>query len=418
MRTDVNAIISGTATGDPFEHYEALRAEHQDIFWDAGMNAWIVLTFELGREVFRDDVSFAHPYPTMRSSEWIKKIRKNNPRTLQLLHGEPHRALHKWWLLDLLGPRWVRQYETTTVDPTVKRLVTRLQGRTSVELADEYCEKVPVSIFASLMGLADLGEDEVSHIKRQNEALARFTSAQNAMKYERDDVDPADHRLAEEAVQAGAELERIFMPRILAKRENRGEDFVSRLWAGGPQVFPDWNELDMLDACIRLMFAGSDTTTHTIANAIHRLLEDPALMERMRSDDAAIVDRFTDEVLRMEGSVHFRPRRATKDMQLGRVTVKQGDLVYVLLLAANRDPAQYACPHAFDMARKNPQNHLSFIVGPRSCPGQTLARAEITSAVRNLLAAFPRLRPDREKPAAAYGGGVLKSHRPLWARLD
>jgi hypothetical protein len=37
--------------------------------------------------------------------------------------------------------------------------------------------------------------------------------------------------------------------------------------AGGPAIFPDWNEADTLDACRRLLFAGIGTTTHALVNA-------------------------------------------------------------------------------------------------------------------------------------------------------
>jgi cytochrome P450 len=68
----------------------------------------------------------------------------------------------------------------------------------------------------------------------------------------------------------------------------------------------------------------------------------------------------------------------------------------VSLGAANRDPAVYPDPDAFDIFRENKQ-HMSFGDGPHTCLGMHLARLEMRVLLTAVLDRLPGLRLD---PAA------------------
>jgi cytochrome P450 len=62
----------------------------------------------------------------------------------------------------------------------------------------------------------------------------------------------------------------------------------------------------------------------------------------------------------------------------------------VVLAAANRDPTNFDKPDEFDLTRTGPAP-LSFGYGAHYCIGSTLARLEISVALRELLARRPEL---------------------------
>jgi cytochrome P450 len=404
-----------TVDQEPYGSFDKIR-EEGEVVWDERARAWLVLSTAAAREVFKDDRLFVHPYHTMQAGEFYRRLRNNNPRPLQMLQGEEHRSLHRWWLLDLLSARRVNEYRHV-IDNTISGLLDEVAGPESFEVLDTFSERVPTAIFCTLLGLPDLTKERLARIKDLNDRIAEFAAVANALKLE-SNPSAEDLRIAERGVQAGAELDEILLPAIRSRRDAPRDDFISRLWAGGPSVFPDWNQTDMIDACKRLLFAGSDTTTHTLANGLYSLSTNPVLRDTVRTNGQKAIERFVEETLRLNGSVQFRPRRASADTELGGASIKEGDMLFVLLIASNRDAAQFQCPHAIDLERKNPQYHLTFASGPRACPGQFLARAELVSAISGILERFPRIRLDTTKPPPRFQGFLLRSYRPLWVCVD
>lgn len=409
--TEINDSYWGTADHDPYDFYERVRAQG-DVAWDPSMKAWLVVSAAAARQVFMDDALFIHPFLTMQAGETYMKIRGDNPRSFFFLQGEKHREYHRWWIRDLLSPQWVARYKTTAITPALERLTNQLSSRPSFDLVSDYAERIPVNIFAALMDLPRQDGDSLGHIKMLNDRIADFASAASGLQMEGEASDES-RAVAARAIQAAKELDDLLMPLVRERRDGQRDDLISRLWSGGPAIFPDWNEVDTLDGCRRLLFAGIDTTTHAIANAFHILLTSPGLREKLIAGGTPVIERFAEEALRLRGSVQFRSRRATADTELAGVPVRKGEMVVVLLQAANRDPALHACPHAVDLERAAPRNHLTFLYGPRSCPGSALARAELAASIEHGLASFPDLQLDPVEPAPGFTGFMMRSYRPL-----
>lgn len=411
ISTEETLSYLATEGRPPYDFYERVRSRG-GIAWDDQMKSWIVVDYDLVQTILRDDVTFAHPYTNMRAGDSYLKIRSNNPRSFQFMVGEKHRAFHKWWLIDLLSPRAVKQYRPVMVDGWIDTLVDRLAGQDGFDLVTEFSERVPMGVFAALLDLPRRDIPYLDHIKSLNDAIARFASVANSMQLEGETSQEAK-RITYEAIKAAEELDSILAPLVRERSQGTGDDFISKLWAGGHVIFEDWNEVDTLDACRRLLFAGVDTTTHAINNAFYLLLTDEALRRQVAQGTPEIVDRFVEEVFRLDGSVQFRPRRVSRDVVLGSTPVKAGDMLTVAIIGANRDPQHYGCPHQVDLERARPTDHFAFNYGPRTCLGMHLARAELSSALVRMLARFPDIRLDPAAPAPSFEGFLMRSYRPL-----
>jgi cytochrome P450 len=413
---DLDASYLETSDIEPFGFYDSVH-KHGGIVWDERMGSWIVTGYDLVQAVLRDDVTFSHPYVSMQAGDAYLKIRSGNKRSMQFLTGDRHRAFHKWWLVDLLSPRAVKQYRPLMVDNWVGALLDRLEGLESFDFVTEFAERVPMGVFAALLDLPRRDLPYLDHIKQLNDAIARFASVANSLQLE-GNASAEARDITDRAVAAGDELNGILAPLVEARRDGKADDFISRLWAGGTQVFEDWNALDTLDACRRLLFAGVDTTTHAICNAYYMLLSDRGLFERIQNGGPELIDRFVEEVFRLNGSVQFRPRRVNADTLLGGVTVRTGDMLTVSLIGANRDPDHYACPHAIDLERARPHDHFAFNYGARTCLGIHLARAELNAAITQGVARFPRMALDSAYPVPTFEGFLMRSYRPLHVIAD
>jgi cytochrome P450 len=114
-----------------------------------------------------------------------------------------------------------------------------------------------------------------------------------------------------------------------------------------------------------------------------------------------------EETLRYDPPVQFTGRIATAPVQLGDLTIEQGDVAFLLLAAAGRDPAASADPDRFDIGRADIR-HLAFGAGVHFCVGAPLARLEGEIALDVLARRLrePRLRtdPPTYRPAAVLRG--------------
>jgi cytochrome P450 len=109
--------------------------------------------------------------------------------------------------------------------------------------------------------------------------------------------------------------------------------------------------------------------------------------------------RAIEEALRWEPPITSIVRKAMRDTTLGGIAIDAGMNVNISVASANRDPARYSHPDAFDLERKN-ISHLTFGHGPHLCLGMHLARMETRVALNALFDRLPGLRldPDAEQP--------------------
>jgi cytochrome P450 len=125
-----------------------------------------------------------------------------------------------------------------------------------------------------------------------------------------------------------------------------------------------------------LLIAGNETTRHSLTQAVIAFAQHPDQYARLCAEPH-LMDTAVEEVLRWAcPQVHFR-RTATLDTEVGGQPIAAGDKVVTWYIAANFDPAQFADPHRFDIAR-TPNRHVTFGGGgPHLCLGQWMARLEV-----------------------------------------
>ncbi|MEV7617164.1 cytochrome P450 [Streptomyces sp. NPDC089799] len=141
-----------------------------------------------------------------------------------------------------------------------------------------------------------------------------------------------------------------------------------------------------------MLMAGYETTGNSFAMCVLLLLRHPALTARLRADPA-LIPAAVEEMLRWTSlnNTGGAPHLVTEDTVLGGCPVRAGQVVVPLTDAANRDPARFADPDAFDPDRPDAGGHLAFGHGRHLCPGAELARAELRIGIAALLRRFPVL---------------------------
>ncbi|MFE2287967.1 cytochrome P450 [Streptomyces sp. NPDC059443] len=142
---------------------------------------------------------------------------------------------------------------------------------------------------------------------------------------------------------------------------------------------------------VTMFGAGVISVMGFLTMALVSLIQHPELKAELIADPS-LIPAAVDELLRINLSIaDGLPRIATETMQLGDVTVQKGELVLVLVEAANHDPAEFEDPHTVRLDRPNPNAHLSFGGGGHYCPATALGKRHAQIAIEVLLDRLPGL---------------------------
>ncbi|MFE7517594.1 cytochrome P450, partial [Streptomyces sp. NPDC057540] len=144
---------------------------------------------------------------------------------------------------------------------------------------------------------------------------------------------------------------------------------------------------------VTLFGAGVISTAGFLTMALVSVLTRPDVREALTAGGARGVAGAMDELLRVNLSIgDGLPRLALEDVRLGDVEVRAGELVLVLVEAANHDPGHFPDPLAFRPDRENAADHLSFGGGRHYCPATALGKRHAEIALETLLDRLPELR--------------------------
>jgi len=194
-----------------------------------------------------------------------------------------------------------------------------------------------------------------------------------------------------EADRRTARVEAFLTELVENERRNPGDNLLGRLITADKDGLISEEELI---ANVPLVFsAGLDTTTHFIGNALHSFMRNRDQWQLFVTDPEALVANAVEELIRYDSSVQSSPplRLASEDIEIGGVTIAEGDGVIPFFGSAHRDPDRYDNPDKLDITRKD-INTLAFGGGIHICLGQHLARVESQVALVQIAKRFPDLR--------------------------
>ena len=174
---------------------------------------------------------------------------------------------------------------------------------------------------------------------------------------------------------------------LAARREaDPRDDLISHLVAvrdGTDRLSAD----ELVASAILLLNAGHEASVNALGGGVVALLRHPAQLSRVRND-RALVPSAAEEMIRYDPPLHMFVRTAAAPVTVAGVRIGAGERIAALLGAANRDPAVFAEPDTFDVAR-DPNPHLGFGAGLHFCLGAPLARIELQAGLTALLDPAP-----------------------------
>jgi cholest-4-en-3-one 26-monooxygenase len=215
--------------------------------------------------------------------------------------------------------------------------------------------------------------------------------------------------------RARGELQEYLGGFIEQRRLDPQDDLMSELISGTVNGAPLTHE-QLLAYGELLVEAGNETTRNAISGGMLAFCEHRAEWERLREQPELLPDAV-EEILRWVSPISHFTRVATEDCEVRDTPVRAGDQLALYFASANRDEEVFDDPFAFRVDRR-PNQHLALGFGEHFCLGAHLARAEIETIFRHLLARMDgfELTGSVERLSSAVNGSI--KHLPLRYRSE
>jgi cytochrome P450 len=187
----------------------------------------------------------------------------------------------------------------------------------------------------------------------------------------------------------------------------RADDLMGELLATVVGGEPLSNE-DIVSV-LRTWTAGHGTVASAVGIAILHLASDLDLQERLRREPA-LIDRTIREILRADGPLVSNTRRATREVEVAGKTIRSGQRISLMWIAADRDPEVVPDPDRLRLDR-DAEDNLVFGAGIHRCLGEPLAMLNLRVALEELLSRTSRieLTSAEAQPRDVYPSNGLRS---------
>lgn len=260
------------------------------------------------------------------------------------------------------------------VSALAHRLVDAFEKDGKVELLSAFADIIPVTIIARMLGIPE--EMGPQLLKWSHAYVGMYMFGRT-----REDEVAAD--------QAAMEFADYVRTVIAERRANPRDDLLTHMITTEHKG-QHLTEEELISTTIVLLNAGHEATVHQIGNSMRVILESGLDPETLFADENT-TETTVEECLRICAPVHIFQRFALEDAEVDGVSLKRGDVISLLLAAANLDPKKYSSPLTFRPDRKEAPN-LSFGAGIHFCIGAPLARLELNVVLPILFQRLPGLR--------------------------
>ncbi|NKQ58947.1 cytochrome P450 [Amycolatopsis sp. K13G38] len=329
-----------------------------------GLRAWLVTGYDEAKSVLTATGKFSNDYTNLMPSTGMSE--EQNPGGLGFADPPDHTRLRK-----LLAPEFtMRRLNRLTPrihDIVQERLDAMAKVDGPVDLMQEFALPIPSLVICELLGV-----DYEDREDFQRRSMARFDLFAGLG----------------ESFGAMSESLTYLLEIVKKQREAPGDGLLGMIIKEHGDEVDDRELAGLADG---VLTGGFETTASMLALGAIVLLRDREHFELVRGDDEAI-DPFVEELLRYLTVVQMAfPRFAKEDVEIGGEKIASGDIVFVSLSGANRDPALGSDMETFDPARKT-SSHLAFGWGAHRCIGAELGRMELRAAYPAFVRRFPQAR--------------------------
>src|ERR1019366_3172453 len=316
---------------NPYPHYPALLSGPPRKF-NIFIPTTLVARYDDCLAVLRDHEHFSSRPPAM-----LQQMRAEfGPfagATTMLDSDPPAHTRLRRLVSRAFTPRRIKE-----IEPRIRQiaddLLDSIERDAGFDLMEDLASPLPMIVIAEMLGVPP--EEHAQFKAWSNQIIEGGRMAFGG-------ASPAENMKA-----TSQELRSYLAKQIERRRREPGEDLITAL----VQAHDEGGALasdELLAFVVLLLLAGNETTTNLIGNGTLALMRHPDQLGRLRGD-LSMMPAAIDEMLRFDSPVQSTVRTCATSANVGGTDDAAGELVFVIIAAANHDPRQFPNPDTFDVA--------------------------------------------------------------------
>jgi cytochrome P450 len=371
-------LLAPEVVRDPYPFFARLR-EEDPVHWNERSRAWLLTRY--------DDIVAALRDPRLSADRVSDYFTAGLGPQDRVLMAPAFEVLARWMVFrdppDHARLRGLVRHAFTaravrTLRPSIQRIVDELlDGLEEAGRADivaRFARPLPAIVIADMLGVPSSDQDLFTRWSAELSSLV-FGALDESDRYHR------GHQALLELID--------YFESLIERYRGRPDDNLVTALLQAEERGDALRREEVVATCVLLLFAGHETTTDLLGNAVLALLGHPEQRRTLESDPA-LGPRAVEEFLRYDGTGKVTIRSVREGLELRGRRLEPGQRVLLALASANRDPGHFADPDRLDVTRRD-NRHLGFGSGIHFCLGAPLARLETEIAITSLLRRFPRL---------------------------
>ncbi|MET1065283.1 MAG: cytochrome P450 [Arthrobacter sp.] len=359
---------------DPFPIYHKMR-EEAPVHWVPEVGRFMVTSYEACHLIENDQETF--------SANETGSLMKRAMGHSMLRKDDPEHDVERKSYGSVLRPKAIKEKWNAIFEQNSETYLARLEAAgPGADLITEYAAPYAAENLRLIMGFHNATQEDM---QRWSQTMINGTG-----NYADDaEVWAASKKSYDEVDDAIDEV----LPYLL---RNPDGSLLSGL---ASMPIP----LEAIRANMKMTIGGGlNEPRDVLGVAAWALLRDPAQLDLVKANPTLFPAVF-EEAVRWVAPIGMYPRETTTETVLGGITLPKGARLGVVVGAANRDPAVFADPDAFDINREK-KPHLAFGGGNHFCAGAWVARASVAgTALPQLFSRLKNLRLDPDQTAVDAG---------------
>jgi len=360
-------ILNAACHPAPYPYYASLR-EGPTLVFDAELKCWIASRAAVVQQVLESPACavrpVAEPVPRNIAGGTAGEVFSN---LIRMNEGQAH-ALPKQVIQSSL-----RKLDLSGIAAHTYQHATRLMSKYDVRKGNgltPYLFDLPVHVMGSVLGFE---EDALPALASWMADFVRCLSPLSTAEQ----IDTAHN--------AAKALQNSFH-RLMQDSQAKQDGLLAGLQNEAGQC--GWQHAEgILSNLIGLLSQTYEATAGLAGNCLVALQAHPILLQDLRADTSALAQKlsqFVAEVARYDASVQNTRRFVNHDCEIDGQPLQAGDVIVVLLAAANRDAAANVDPDLLQLDRPD-RKVFTFGHGRHACPGQDIAERITATCLSHLL---------------------------------